>query len=174
MAVSAEDFERQVRDGLIPLLPASLQATAARYLDQDREDGLADADGTSWVKLDVPEQEAYALGGVDVRVRWPTIEIAVPDMILEGFDVGQRDADAEVSLVIAVWLKDARFPVLERMAKRYVAAIFDCLTDPHLLAGGIQRARFAWRTNPETPEGDDRFEACALCVLTLSASMLRA
>lgn len=180
MALSAEDFEQHVSDTLLTTLQASLTVTAASYLAKDQAQGLADEDGTSWVELAMPPdgyapEGGWAPGGVDARIVWPTVEIAVPDLAFENFSVGQQDADAAFTLVLMCWLKDARFPVLERASKRYAAAVFDCLKQPGALGDcWIERARFAWRTDPEQRDNYDRIEAGALIVLTLQSGMSRA
>jgi hypothetical protein len=173
MQLSSEDFEQHVVDTLTTLLPAKLDQVEAHYLDKDRAQGLADPDGTSWVILAPPA--AIWPGGTDVRTGWPGIEVAVPDLSYEGFSIGQTDAAAEVSLVVMVWVKDPRFPVLERMSKRYTAAVFDCLAGDNALGdASIDRVRFAWRTNPELRDQDERIEAGGLIVLTLNTGMIRA
>jgi hypothetical protein len=177
MMRSAEDFERRVCDSLRVLLPAALDAIEAEYLAQDQGEGLADPDGTSWVRLDPPpaalngQPGGLVPGGVDVRRVWPTVEVAVADAMYENFSLGQTDADGEIALIVCIWLKDARFPVLERASKRYSSAVFDCLRDPQLLGASIRTARFAWRTNPEARDANERIESGNLIVLTLDSTL---
>ena len=77
-------------------------------------------------------------------------------------------------IFLCIWLKDPRFPVLERASKRYSAAVFDALHKPNALGdASIERARFAWRTNPEDRDRDERIEAGGLIVLTLQSAQVR-
>jgi hypothetical protein len=180
MALSSEDFEQHVIDTLTVMLQAALTATAAHYLAKDQQQGLADSDGNSEVVLDMPAPGLYpdggwAPGGCDARILHPTVEVAVPDLALENFTLGQTDADAAFTLVICCWHKDARFPVLERTSKRFIAAVHSCLIVPNMLGDAtISRARFAWRTNPEQRDADQRIEAGALLVYELASGQVRA
>lgn len=183
MASSTEDFERDIIKALQLFLPAALAVTAAKYLTQDRQDGLADPDGTSWVELVAPARTEggpggmgdYYPGGVDMPTAWPSIEVAVPDLAVTNFSLGQQDADTETSLVLMIWQKDGRFPVLNRAMKRYAATVFSVLQSPSVLGSeAIREARFAWRTNPENPDDNDRITAGSLIFLTLDGSLVRA
>lgn len=181
MSASVEDFERLVVENLQLFLQTALDVTAARYLAQDQADGLADPDGASWVKLRAPERTRgapsgygdYYPGGIDTPTAWPSIEVAVPDMELTNFDIAQTDADAELRLIVQLWLKDGRFPVLNRMIKRYAATVLDVLRNPQVLPASIRTVRFAWRTNPENPDENDRILSGVLIYLTLDGNLTR-
>ncbi len=182
MAQSPEDFERTVVTFLQQNLQAQLDATAARYLAQDQQDGLADPDGTSQVKLTAPARTSgppsgmgdYYPGGIDVPSAWPSIEVAVPDLSLSGFPIGQQDADAELQLIVQSWHKHGQFPILNRLIKRYASAVFDVLKQPGALGdASIREARFAWRTNPSLPDESDRITSGALIFLTLDTALVR-
>lgn len=180
--LSVEDFERHVVSTLQSGLKTALDGIAAQYLAQDRADGLADPDGTSWVTLIAPVRTSgspngfgdYYPGGTDIPTAWPSIEAAVPDLEFDNFDIAQIDADGTLQLVVQIWLKDGRFPVLNAMMKRYAAAVYDVLKVPNALGdASIERVRFAWRTNPENVDANARITAGVLVFFTLNTASLR-
>jgi hypothetical protein len=182
MNLSAEDFEYHCVSFLQANLQAHLDQIAAQYLTRDQQDGFADPDGTSWVVLKAPRNTSgppsgfgdYYPGGIDIVSAWPSIEVAVPDERIDNFSLSQYDADSQISLIVQIWLKDGRFPVLNRMMKRYASAVFDVLKTPGALGdASISEARKAWRTNPEVRDENDRITSGALLFLTLDTAIVR-
>lgn len=171
MSASVEDFERAVVGGLQLSLQPQLDATAARYLTQDRQDGLADPDGTSWVTLAAPVASGWYPGGTHIPSVFPSVEVAVPDETRTNFSLGNYDADAAIRLVIQIWVRDARFPVLNRTLKRYAPSVLDTLRAT--MSMSITTARFAYRTNPEAPDQDMRIVGGALLFLDLLDAQIR-
>lgn len=180
--LSVEDFERNVCVRLQLGLQAALDQIAATYATQDQDDGLAEPNGDSFVEMLAPERTTggpsgfgdYYPGGTDLVTAWPSIEAAVPDLAAEGWDLAQIDADVALTLIVQVWLKDARFPVLNRMQKRYAAAIVDVLKVKGALGDcSIERLRIAWRTNPELRDENDRIQTGVLMFFELSSGIVR-
>lgn len=172
--LSPEDFEDHVTDTLKLGLQTSLDNVAASYLAKDRANGLADPDGTSWVQLIAPADQNFYPGGTDLVVAWPSIEVAVVDTDAYEFDLAQRDAQMQINLIVQLWLKDVRFPVLNRMQKRYAAAVEDVLKQQGALGDcSIQRLRKAWRTNPELRDENDRIQTGVLLYFELLTALIR-
>lgn len=180
MNAIAEDLERHVVSQMQIALQGNLDTIAAAYLPFDQQEGHADPDGTSWVKLKAPERTRgapngwgdYYPGGIDTASAWPSIEVAVPDTELSNFDIGQTDADAHTNLIVQIWLKDGRFPVLNKMGKRYAAAVLATLQDPTVLPFAIESVRKAWRTNPSIQDENDRITTGVLMFFSLSGSLV--
>lgn len=146
---SIEDYVNDAIGSLQQSLPAALAAQTARYSAADVAAGIE-------VKLPVPRPEDYYPGGATVHVRYPAIEISVPDLLVQNFSLHQEDADTQFTMIVLGYDQHARLEILYRKMMRLGAALYDALAQPGALGSAvIDNFRGAWRFNPETNTLDE-------------------
>lgn len=123
----------------------------------------------------------YWAGGVSEVIRYPTIEVAVPDLQGQDFSIDQHESDMTTTIVVRAWLQHARVNILYRQCCRYGAAIFNVLAEPdateHRGSGfgpevTIKRYLARWRYNPETNTKDE-VQSAAVLIFYLDAPDVR-
>jgi hypothetical protein len=166
----------EIVDAAITTLSASLPAALdARYA------ALAAADAAAGRSIDYSAPRPglaetggdYHAGAVSTILRYPCVEVALPDLNMASFDLSLVEADVTENLVIVAWESSAEMSTLYRKLTRLAAAIYDVLLDPATLTGAnVQTVRAAWRWNPEASDRDE-IESGALLVLGLSSTRAR-
>jgi hypothetical protein len=158
--VSAEDFIDQAVATLISRLDAQIAAQQAKYAGGPHDIGPLARPRYA----EAPDGDFYP-GGVAEVIRWPTIEVALPDARGENPSLEQHDYDVQTRAMVRAHVSDvkAQYGRLHRLALRWGAAIHDTLMppDPVLLRGsgfGADVAVKTWRmavrnANLETEEG---------------------
>lgn len=158
---SIEDFVDAGIATLIRDLPGALTAIETLY-----EGGPQDI-GT----LPRPRPTDYFAGGGPEPIRYPMIEVAIPDLGGQDFSIDQHESDAVAVMMIRAWLQHPKYNTLYRICCRYGAAIHNvvCDPDPDTDRGcgfgpevTIQRYQAAWRFNPSTNERDEVTSAVML------------
>lgn len=123
----------------------------------------------------------YWAGGVGEVIRWPTVEVAVPDLIGDTFSIDQHESDVTPTIIVRAWLSNPRVNMLYRQCCRYGAAIFNVLATPdaatHRGSGfgpevTIRRYMGRWRYNPETNTRDE-VQSAAIMIFYLDAPDVR-
>jgi hypothetical protein len=148
MNISPEVWADTVADTLLRDLPAALAAQTALFADRDLAAGRT-------IELDAPAAKDFYIGGVGAVTSYPTFEVAVPDLNVLNFNLGQSDGDVEFTLIVRFWLRSASVDVLYRKVGRFVAATASVLTVPGAISDAtIASIRGAWRFNPETGDLD--------------------
>lgn len=167
MNIAPEEFARAVRDWMIPNLPAAVEAQVARFADVDLAEGIT-------VPLAAPTSDMYELGGAQVALRYPMIEVSCPDFVVSGYDLAQDDGDLQVTIVVRIWDQHPRYDVLYRKMNRMIAAVLSALSQPGAFADArIDTVRGALRFNPETDQ-QDNIVSGALLAFTLQSTLARA
>lgn len=150
---------------------ASLRASLPARLDAISDDlGLVGED-----RLPKPADDGgpissdgvdYYIGTVVTPLRYPLVEIAVPDGSLTAFSLERLTANADLSLIVISTLRDARMTsdALYRSLLRYNRAVLGVLLDPGSFAegGAISSVQFAYRTNPRERETEQVIGGAAL------------
>lgn len=151
-------------------IDAALAALEAKY-----------AGGPHELPLPRPRTEDYYPGGVGQVLRYPTIEVAVPDLSGDTFSIDQHESDVTTVGVVRCWMQHPRFDVLYRTTNRYGSAIFNVLASPDAATGRgcgwgaavtVKRYRAAWRWNPQANELD-QVTSAVLLVFDLDAPDIR-
>lgn len=167
MNLSPEEFADAAAATLFAELPAALAAQTARHAATDEALGIT-------VELAAPAWEDYHPGGVQVVTAYPTVEVAVPDMLAGNFSIDGYDADVQFTLVVRVFDRDADHQTLYRKMNRLVAAVVGTLTRRGALSDAeVSGLRVALRFNPETEE-QDHVVSGVLIALTCETVMTRA
>lgn len=168
---SVEDFTDSAVAALIDGLDAALTAIESAYTGVAHKDvGLAPRPRTVDGEAGYGD---YYPGGCGTIIRYPTIEVAVPDLNGGDFSVQEHESDAEPTLIVRAWLEHAKFPTLYRHCCRYGAAIYNVLANPDASGRGsgfgadveIKRYTLRWRAVPQSDE-DPRKEFQAATILT--------
>lgn len=167
MNLSPEEFADAVCDSLRINLPAALGAQTVRYADHDAAMGRV-------VELIAPANEDYYAGGVGAVTRYPTVEVAAPDLTASGFDIAQTDGDVTLNLIVRAFDRHPVHDILYRKMSRLGAAIISVLMTPGAVSDcTIEALRAAWRFNPETEEQDNVVSG-VLLAFTVNTVMRRA
>lgn len=126
-----------------------------------------------------PEPEDYYVGPVRRPLRYPIVEIAVPNWTLTDLDLGQLTADADFTMMASVTLRDVGEAALHsdrlyRWQQRYVRALLNVLLEPnafgqHATVTGISGA---YRQNPQTRESEEVIGA-AVVAFTVETTQTR-
>lgn len=166
---SAEEFVDGVVSYLSTMLPAALDGVHATY-------AAADVAAGRTVPYSPPRPGAspdgdYYPGGAAEILRYPSVEVALPDETGRNFDIAQIDADIAATLVLMVWDSHAQFPILYRRLLRLTAAVEDLVLSRGALPGSaiVSSLRVAWRFNPEANVRDEVVSG-ALLALTLGTT----
>lgn len=162
--LSPEAFCDDVKAALLANLQAALDAQTARW-------AAADAAAGRTIELTIPDEADFYVGGVPVVIKYPTIEIAVPDLGFSALSIQNTDGDARPRLLIRVLFQLAQDPEwLYRMGCRWFAAVTSVVATPGALGPvDIDTDRGlngAWRFNPETNEAD-QVQSGVLCTYNL-------
>lgn len=169
---STEELVDVAVETLSASLGPALAAVYAARADADQAAGRT-------IEYEVPRPGLFEIGG-DYYVpasatilRYPAIEVALPDLNIANFDIGQVEGDATENLIVLAWERSAQMPVLYRKLTRLLAAIYDVLIAPTSLGSAeVQTVRGAWRWNPEAKEAD-QIVSGALLVLGLESTRTR-
>lgn len=104
----------------------------------------------------------------------PLVEIASPDWEIVTPSLGQRDWDANYTMMVRLWYQHPVFDVLYRSLMRYGRCLVEVLAMEDALGGHttVQRMRGSYRVNPELNERIE-FEGGALIILTFDTVELR-
>lgn len=181
--VSVEELTDRAIQALIAQLPAQLAAMETQYAADPIKDIGA---------LPVPRSENvpdldnktgdYWPGGVTGPItRWPTVEVAVPDLDGQDFSLDQHESDVTPTIIVRAWLSHVRADVLYRQCCRYGAAIYNVLVTPdateHRGSGfgaevTVRRYSARWRFNPEQNTRDE-IESAVVLIFYLDAPDVR-
>lgn len=166
--LSPEEFCDNVKAAMQTHLQDALDAQTARW-------ATADADAGRTIELKVPDEEDYYIGGVPTVIKYPTIEIAVPDLHVTALSLGNTEGDARPRLLIRALFQLADSPEsLYRMGCRWFAAVTTVVAQPGILGPvdiDIDRGLSgAWRFNPETEE-TDQIQSGVLCTYNLNGPL---
>jgi hypothetical protein len=103
--------------------------------------------------LPVPRDEDISAGGVTVYLRYPTIEVAAPDGVLENFSMGQGGSDHSFNVMVRAVNEINDWNTLYRTTMRYQRALGELLTEQDAF-GRVEVVRMRWanRVNPQTEE----------------------
>lgn len=162
--LSPEEFCDNVEIAMQAGIQAALDAQTAKWAARDAAAGRT-------IDLQAPRPEDYYIGGVPTVLRYPTIEIAVPDFRFDNLSLGNYDGDAHPRLLIRALFQLARDPEwLYRMGCRWFAAVTAVVAVPGAL-GPVdidESAGFSgsWRFNPET-NTQDEVQSGVLCTYNL-------
>lgn len=153
-------------DAIYSMLAAA-DAAAGRTIDYSApRPGSTDAD---------PAGDYYP-GGASTFLRYPAVEVALPDLRMTGFDIAMQEGDATENLIVCIWEESARRDKLFRKLTRLAAATYDVLLAPSsllLLAGAtVTRVDARWRFNPQMNERDE-ITSAALLVFELGSLRTR-
>lgn len=153
---SLEDFVDFAINVLKANLPTALAAQVTKYADADAAAGRV-------VDLVAPRDEDFYAGGTGTLIRYPAVEVSIPDLRVTRFALGMVDADTDFTLVVMASNSDPRQEILYRQMNRYGAAVSDVLTQPGALGSAIvDQFRGAWRFNPEQNVADEVQSGVAL------------
>jgi len=171
--IDTEPFLAEALASLRTKLPAALAAVDVAL-------GLSGGDA-----LPLPRDDGGAIGSANVDyylgvvakpLRYPLVEVAVPDWSMTGFDIAQLEADAEFPLMAAATLRDASLSSdrLYRMLLRYTRALLNVLLVPQAFGQGatVTSVRGAYRQNPESRETEQVIGA-SLVALSISTTQNR-
>lgn len=116
----------------------------------------------------------YYAGVVRKVLRYPIIEVAVPDDSLTNFSLARLTGDYELNMIVMATIRDADLGVgrLYRMQIAYRRAMLGVLLDPEkFLAGGaITAVRTAYRQSPEDREDAEMFVGAIAVGLTIETT----
>lgn len=115
--------------------------------------------------LPLVDLDAYAPGGrVKLPVRWPYVEISVPDSFLSQPTIQQVAWNREeTTMVCAVWCRDVDDERLYRSAMRYGRALLQVVSTNNTFGENayVEYARAHYRRNPESGE-NEQLVACVV------------
>lgn len=169
--LSVEDLTDNAIAALIGGLDAELTAIEARYAGGIADIGVLPRPATTPRSTNQNPTGDYWAGGVTKVTRWPTIEVAVPDLQGDTFSIDQHESDATPTVVVRAWLQHARVNILYRQCCRYGAAMYNvlCAVDPTEHRGSgfgaeveVRRYLARWRYNPEVDQHDEVQSAVVL------------
>lgn len=170
---STEDLVDSAIDFLGGNLAAALDVIYAARADKDAAAGRS-------IEYEAPRPGLaevggdYYAGGVSTILRYPCVEVALPDLRMTNFDIAHFEADVTENLIVCLWEKSANMVTLYRKLTRLAAAAYDVLASEQAraaLGADLQDVRAAWRWNPEANERDE-IESGALLVLGMASSRL--
>lgn len=177
---SVEDLTDAAIAAMSRGLDAELSAMEALYAgDPIRDIGNLPRPRTE--ATDINPTGDYWPGGVSEIIRYPTIEVAVPDLQGADFSIDQHESDITTTVVVRAWLQHVKVNVLYRQCCRYGAAIFNVLCEPdpdeHRGSGfgpevSVRRYQARWRYNPETNTKDE-VQSAAVLIFYLDAPDVR-
>jgi hypothetical protein len=157
---------------LSAFLPAALDDVYAANADRDQavnrqidytapRPGLAETGGD------------YYADAASTILRYPAVEVSIPDLQMASFSLGQIEADVTENLVVVLWETGTRAGHLPRKLRRLAAAAYNVLLVEGAIAGAkVESVRAAWRWNPEAGERDE-VTSGALLVLSLASTRAR-
>lgn len=171
MAWSTEDVVDAAITTLSTQLGPALDAIYAARADVDEAAGRsidysAPRPGLSEVGGD------YYAGAASTIIRYPAVEVALPDLNLANFDLAKLNADATENLVVVLWEQATQMTVLYRKLTRLAAAAYQVLIPDNAIGGATaESVRGAWRWNPEANQRDE-ITSGALLVFSLSSTLV--
>lgn len=179
---SVEELTDAAIAALIAGLDAELAAQEQMYAgDPIRDIGALPRPRTAATESNPNPTGDYWPGGVGEVIRWPTIEVAVPDLQGDTFSIDQHESDVTPTIIVRAWLSHPQVNVLYRQCCRYGAAMFNVLMEPdaatHRGSGfgpGVSVRRYLgrWRYNPEQNQRDE-VQSAALLIFYLDAPDIR-
>jgi hypothetical protein len=161
--INTEPFLVEALASLKAGLPGQLAAIDALYTDFDLVPDF------------VPDADNYWTGVVRKPLKYPIVEVAVPDWTMTGFDINQMAADCSFPMFVSATLRVVEPAAqhsdkLYRLCMRYVRAILNTLLVPGAFGQGavVNAVRGAYRQNPETRDREEIIGA-ALVAFTLES-----
>lgn len=152
-------------DGAITHLKNDLPMRIIALNEEKAVDGLG-------IEVLIPSN--YSTGG-DPILRYPWVEVAAPDFQMEGFSIGQVDADFSINVVVRGWISEVRPPIerADRHVKRFGRVLMESLLQPGAFGAGetIDRVRGAYRINPEFDEKEGPIAAVTFVFTILSVNV---
>lgn len=148
------------------LVDAAISTLSARLepalVDVYAAQAAVDAAAGRTVEMKVPRPGLSESGGdyyadaASTILRYPCVEVSVPDLRMENLDLAHVDADVTENLVVMIWEEGVVTPILARRLRRLLAAAYDVLLSPGALSdAAVETVRAAWRFNPEANERDE-------------------
>lgn len=118
--------------------------------------------------LPTPDADAFYAGGLSVFLKYPSVEVAAPDWMINNPSLGQRAWDGNVTVTSRILYQHPDFDTLFRAVMRYSRCLVESLAQQDAFGTGqtVTSMRGFLRVNPETGERDE-FIAGALVVCTL-------
>lgn len=167
------------------LLNAALASLRETLPDRIAAMNAATATDGYDVVLGVPDDEpddepgssrvSYSTGA-DPVLRYPWVEVAVPDSTHEEWSVGQVDGIMRAAIVVRMWVSEPRPPLAraDRAVKRMAACVLETLVQPGAFGGGawVETIRAAYRVDPLVDEGTGPV-AAAILVFTVGVDAVR-
>lgn len=157
--IHAEEFLDATIATLKANLPAALAAINAAHTD---------------FQVAVPDDDSYSTGTLDI-LRYPWIEVAVPDFSISNFSMEQWDADFyPVVIVRGLYQEPLSADRLDRALKRYGQALLNVLLTPNAFGAHevVQSVRGGYRVNPETQERTE-FTGGVVAAFTIESTVTR-
>lgn len=164
--IHVPDFEAATVETLrasFPIFLASVAAEVGYELPPPDDDGGSiDEQGVS-----------YSYGDQEV-LRWPYVEVAVPDATITNLSIGQYAGDFAMNVIVRCLVSDPVGPRLNRKIKFYGRALLETLLQPDAFGDGevVGSVRIAYRTNPETNEREE-FVGGVLLVFEIPSVVVR-
>lgn len=148
-------------DGVEPLVDSCIASLRAGLNDVIDVINIEHSDfPLPYVHLD-----AYAPGGrAKAPVVWPYVEVSAADSFLSEPTIQQAAWNrAESTVVCAAWCRSVDDEVLYRSAMRYGQALLQVLSTNDTFGANarVERARVAYRRNPESGE-NEQLVACVV------------
>lgn len=179
---STEELTDNAIAALIAGLGAELDAMEALYAGNPiRDIGPLPRPRTAATSGNPNPTGDFWPGGVGEVIRWPTVEVAVPDLQGDTFSIDQHESDVTPTIIVRAWLQHPKVNVLYRQCCRYGAAVYNVLTRPdpveHRGSGFgpnvvVRRYLARWRYNPETNQRDE-VQSAAIVIFYLDAPDIR-
>ena len=168
--IDTEPFLAEALSSLRARLPARIDAinetSADVVLEKPRDDGGP---------IGSPDLDYY-LGAVVKPLRYPLVEVAVPNWTMTGFDLGMLTASASFPMLVGLTARDASLSSdrLYRMMLRYTRAILNVLLEPNSFGQGavVTAVSGAYRQNPESNQSEEVIGAVVVA-FTLESSEQR-
>jgi hypothetical protein len=139
--IGGEAYLNSAAEALRVNLPAALRAIDSEISIPLDDGGAVGARGTD-----------YYVGVVKKPIRYPLIEVAVPDWKLDAFDLNRLTANASFPVFVGATMRSADLSTdrLYRMQMRYTAAILNVLLNPDkwAVSGAITAVQGAYRQSP--------------------------
>lgn len=163
-------------DAAVDLLGANLEAALA---DVYAANLARDQAASRTIAYKAPRPGLSELGGdyyadaASTILRYPAVEVSIPDLQMANFSLGQIEADVTENLVLVLWEQGTRIGYLPRKLRRLAAAAYNVLLVQGAIDGAtVETVRAAWRWNPEAGERDE-VTSGALLVLGLASTRSR-
>lgn len=116
----------------------------------------------------------YYVGTVKKPIRYPLIEVAVPDWTLDEFSLERLTANASFPLFVGATIRSADLSSdrLYRMQMRYTRAILSVLLDPDkwTVGGAIASVQGAYRQNPAEREDVEEITGAIVVAFTIETT----